>query len=457
MGSTPEGPGSLTKNPGARAAAMFSRTLADFLVEFSIVLHKRAMYPPDHPHLQASTERFVYRLGSVLASRESLAIGVARHQLIVAGVATDPRNALLSDLARRLHRHRIATVRFDRGVTLGEIDDLLAALAADPQQEGGPFGLRPDVGAGWTHLHVQPPELTRLFLQDDDDAPDDLQTPGGALWLGLAHLALIADGGTSDDAYDPLLVARAIDAQPGEAAYYRVILDYLGQINDEMARREGAWEPRVRERVSQLVASLKPETLRRVLAAGGDHADRGRFARTAAKVLSVDAVLDVVEAAAETTGHEISHQLLRLLHKFAHHAEQGPEPSRAEAESALRWNVARLLTEWSLEDPNPGSYTAVLDGMVRQSPEAPKAVEDQLECPPESVVQIALETNCDGARVFAALDGLLTDRGMAAALDLLRGAPTGSQIADALWRHAMPMSRHAPLGRTSGGPRSVAS
>ena len=125
------------------------------------------------------------------------------------------------------------------------------------------------------------------------------------------------------------------------------------------------------QRVSRLVTSLKPETLRRVLQAGADHSERRRFALTASEVLAVDAVIEVVEAAAATTGQTISHQLLRLLHKFAHHAEQGPERVRAEAESMLRRNVAQLITEWDLEDPNPGEYTAVLDGMVRQAPATP--------------------------------------------------------------------------------------
>ena len=452
MSSTQEGPGSLPHNPGARSVAMLSRDLADFLVEFSIVLHKRAMYPLGHPHLQESTERFVNRLESLLTPRDSLAIGVARHQLIVAGVATDPRNALLSDLARRLHRHRIATIRFERGVTLQEIDDLLGALAADPQDEGGPFGLKPNVGAAWTHLRIQPPELSRLFLQDDDDddGPDEAQTPGGALWMGLAHLALTADGGGADDAEDPLLVARAIDAQPDQLAYDRVVLDYLGQINDEMSGRQGAWEPRVRERVSRLVTSLKPETLRRVLEAGADNAERRHFAFTAAEVLSVDAVIEVVEAAAATTGHAISHQLLRLLHKFAQHSEQGPERIRSEAESTLRRNVAQLITEWDLEDPNPGSYTAVLDGMVRRSPTDPTESADRLDCEPETVLRMAIETDCDGPRVHAALDALLAEGRMPAAVELLRGAPTPCRTADVLWSElATPDRLRAELS----GPR----
>lgn len=442
MSMPSEGQASLSQTSGARSVATLSRDLADFLVEFSIVLHKRAMYPLGHPHLQESTERFVNRLEALLAPRDLLAIGVARHQLIVAGVATDPRNALLSDLARRLHRHRIATLRFDRGIALREIDDLLAALAADPQGDEGPFGLRDGAGSGWTHLKVQPPELTRLFLQEDEDdeAPE---TPGGALWLGLAHLALSSDGSPTSTADDPLLVARAIDAQPDQVAYDRVVLDYLGQMADEMSGRQGAWEPRVRERVSRLVTSLKPETLRRVLEAGADHAERRRFAFTASEVLAVDAVIEVVEAAAATTGQTISHQLLRLLHKFAHHAEQGPSQVRAEAESMLRMNVAQLITDWSLEDPNPGEYTAVLDGMVRQSPtDAGMTDTSALECEPTTVLQIALETDCGGPRVYAALESLVSDRRVPVVIAALREAPSSSAAtANALWRQVATPAR----------------
>jgi hypothetical protein len=421
--------------------------LADFLVEFSIVLHKRAMYPVGHPHLQESTARFVSRLESLLTARDSLAIGVARHQLIVAGTATDPRNALLSDLARRLHRHRIATVRFERDVSLPEIEDLLVALASDPDGEGGPFGLRPGAGATWARLRIQPPELNRMFLQDDDPGARP-ETPADALWLGLANLALSSDGVGTEAAEDPLLVARAIDAQPEQTAYDRVVLDYLGQIADEMSGRQGAWEPRVRERVSRLVTSLKPETLRRVLEAGADHAERRRFALTSAEVLAADAVVEVVEAAAATTGQTISHQLLRLLNKFARYAELGPEESRAEAESTLRQNVAQLIDDWSLEDPNPGPYTAALDGMVRQSPATTAAPDqEQLACEPELVLQLAIETNCRGPRVDAALESLIGRRRMSAMVELLRAAPAhATSTADSLWGHlATPARLRAEL------------
>jgi hypothetical protein len=441
----PGGPAAPSSPPGAAtppsaatpsSVATLARDLADFLVEFSIVLHKRAMYPAGHPHLQESAERFVIRLESLLERREWLVIGVARHQLIIGGVATDPRNALLSDLARRLHRQRVASLRFERGVPLQEIEELLRSLSGELGEEAGPLGLRPERSASWHRIQVQAPELGRLLLdQTGASAPEE--APAGTaneLWVSLANLALSADGQGSHEGADPLIVARAIDDQVGQIAYDRVVLDYLGQMAEEMSGRPGAWESRARERVSRLMASLHPDTLRSLLQAGADHAERRRFALTASEVLAVDAVVEVVEAAAVTTGQSISTHLLRLLHKFAHHAERTVGTTRGEAESLLRTNVAQLIANWELEDPNPSEYTAVLEGMVRSAPVERAAEAETADCEPEVVLQIALETGCTGPRVLAAVDRLAregrTDRLMA----LLADAPTADS-ADALWRY----------------------
>ncbi len=427
-----------------RGAGMttLARDLADFLVEFSIVLHKRAMYPYGHPHLQDSAERFVSRLESLLERREALIIGVARHQLIIGGVATDPRNALLSDLARRLHKQRVASLRFQRGVALNEVDELLGALSSDPGAPEGPLGLNPERSERWKRVAIQPPELGRLFLDRGGDT-DGEERPAGAsgeLWLGLANLALSSDGDATAGSDDPLVVARAIDDQAGQVAYDRVVLDYLSNMAEEISGRAGAWEPRARERVSRLVANLHPDTLRSLLQAGSDHAERRRFALTASEVLAVDAVVEVVEAAAETTGQSISSHLLRMLHKFAQHAEQTSGPRRAEAESVLRQNVARLIANWELDDPNPTEYTAVLEGMVRHAAPERAFEAETTACEAESVLQIALETGCLGPRVYAALDRIVAERRFGRTASLLADAPS-KEVADALWSHIATPSR----------------
>ena len=166
--------------PAARSrVATLGRDLSDFLVEFSIVLHKRALYPNGHPHLQDSSVRFVNRLESLLENREELMIGIARHQLIVGGVATDARNALLSDLARRLHRQRIASIRFQRGAALDEIDGFLRNLSGELGEEATPLGLQLERAASWRHIQVQAPELGRLLLDEDGNEVKG-EAPAGA-------------------------------------------------------------------------------------------------------------------------------------------------------------------------------------------------------------------------------------------------------------------------------------
>ena len=202
------------------------------------------MYPLGHPHLQESTERFVNRLSPCSPPATSLAIGVARHQLIVAGVATDPRNALLSDLARRLHRHRIATLRFERGITPRRRSTICWPPWPPTRGDDGPFGLRPGAGSGWTHLNpaarAQP--AVPAGGRGGRGAPE---TPGrralARAWPTWRSPPTAARPTTPTiRCWSP---ARST-AQPEQVAYDRVVLDYLGQIADEMSGRQGAWEPR---------------------------------------------------------------------------------------------------------------------------------------------------------------------------------------------------------------------
>jgi hypothetical protein len=400
--------------PGGRprAVSTLPRELADFLVEFSIVLHKRSMYPPGHPHLADSADRFVRRMTLLLETHESVSLGVARHRLVIDNVTTDANNALLRDLAHRLHRHRIASVHLTRGATLGEIEDLLNALSSDPQRGDGPVGKRLDRLGSWNHIRLRPVGYDRFELRDrgeDDGATSDEETPRDS-WVELAQLALATEStGEKLDA-DPMVVAQAIGRKSGEVAYDRVVLGYLARVADEMSRRRGGAQDQLALRISKLIGALNPETLRRLLEASADGAERRQFVLNASQILAADAVMEVVEAAANVSHQTISHSLLRLLHKLAHHAEAGLPAIRAEADGALRRNVARLIGDWELEDPNPSEYNVILEGMVRRASTEFSLVNLQIGCDPEVLVKMALELDCVGPPVYAALDTLLSCR-----------------------------------------------
>lgn len=444
---------------GKSRRATLSRELADFLVEFSIVLHKRSMYPADHPHLQDSADRFVRRMNLLLDAREAVTLGVARHRLVIENVTTDANNALLRDLAHRLHRHRIASVHLSRGATLGEIDSLLTVLSADPLRGGGPVGKRLDQVGPWEHVRLRPVGYDRFGLQQAEQAigspPDDTVVERDG-WVELAQLALANESGSKRPSTDPLVVAEAIERKSGEVAYDRVVLGYLARLAEEMSGRRGPVEDQLLQRVSKLIEALDPEALRRLLEAGADHAERRKFVLNAAQVLAADAVLEVVEAAAQASHQTISHNLLRLLHKLAHHAEDGPGAIRVQAEGALRTNVAKLVGDWELEDPNPTAYNAILEGMIRRRSAQHSLVDVQVGCDADIILKMALELECVGPAVYTALEELLSRRELLRVAELLKSAP-GTAAAEQLWAYvATPAHLQAELTATPLNPESVA-
>ena len=275
-------------------------------------------------------------------------------------------------------------------------------------------------------------------------------------WVELARLALSTEPGdeAAEDA-DPLVVAQAIGQKAGEVAYDRVVLGYLSKVAEEMSGRRGAGEDQLGQRLSRMIGALDPDTLRRLLETGADLEGRRQFALNASQILAADAVMEVVQAAAKATKQTISHNLLRLLHKLAHHAESGTEEIRAEADHALRHNVARLIGDWKLEDPNPRGYTAILEGMVRSSPDEP-TMSREGGCEPEILITMALEVGCVGPSVYAAAEALLARKELSRLAQLLEDMPHTS-ASEALWRHvATPERLEAELQTTPMDHQAVA-
>ena len=423
----------------AKDGAALPRELADFLVELSIAMHKTAIYPPRHPLLERAVDGVAAKLAGLLRGRPTLSIGVARRQLIIEGVATDPNHPLLRELAQRFHRHHLGALRFNAGVMAGEIADVLATVAAsaDAAQQGTPVGLGPPEGlTRWEHVRLFPLTYEQLQLLEGDEDSGGEGTGGtraAQLWIGLARAALMAETNAAaasgapeaDVPDDPEAVARAIDEHQSDEGYDQVIVGYLLQIAEELnAKKDGATEaPALQARVSRMVASLDPRTLRRLLAMGGDLGQRKRFVSDAAQGMKPNAVIDLVRAAAESSNQTISHSLLRMFNKLAVHSEQNTGGMGLEAESALRDNVQRLIGNWGLDDPNPDQYTAALETMSRATPTAEASDPDAGTLESERVIQMSLETGAIGDMVWQAVDRLVADGRTGELLDLAERAP----------------------------------
>ncbi|MFL5489214.1 MAG: hypothetical protein ACJ8AJ_12115 [Gemmatimonadaceae bacterium] len=426
--------------PSPRTVATLSRELADFLVELSITLNKHAIYPHGHPLLDVAVDGVANRLGMLFVDdRDSLSIGVARRQLIIEGVATDPLNPVLKELAQRLHNHHVGAVKLVRGIGRDELSETLAALAVDPTRSEKPIGQDTErLGGLWQHVRFFPLTYDRLQLIEDDpgEVPSTDQMAAGRatqLWIGLARAALVSDTSNplvkreeqdESTALEPATVARAIDEHQREEAYDQVIVGYLLQIGDELKSAEGPEVAGLQRRVSRLVGSLKESTLERLLEMGGDKAQRRKFLLDASQGITVEAVIDLVKAASAAEGQTVSHSMLRMLSKLAHHPSVGgPRPK---SDPTIRDVMTRLVDDWTLDDPNPEAYRQVLESMSSLKNASAKPASNALptQCEPERMVQIAIEVGAMGPQVRAAMIELCKAGRVELLLDLLERAPS---------------------------------
>lgn len=444
------------------SSAALSKELSDFLIELSIGLHKNAIYPPGHPLLEGATSGIARRVEALLQDRATLSLGVARQQLVIEGVATDENNPVLRDLAQRLHRHHLGAVKFTQGVTAEEIADALATVAVDAGRRAKPLGLEgPEILQQWPHVRLFPLTFEQLQLLDEEpedgaEVADKGEMRGGGgsraaqLWIGLARAALAAEASDEalDDAQstDPVVVAKAIEEHKKDAAYDQVVVGYLLQIAEELKTKGGKEAAALQKRISRLVATLQPQTLARLLEMGGDSRQRKKFVIDAAQGMAVDAVVELVQAAANTSGQNISHSLVRMLSKLAVHADEGTAMTRTNADGALRDQVQQLIAGWQLDDPNPDGYRLALEKMSRAAPVFRQS-DDALPCEPERLLQMGIEIQILGEPVWRSVDTLASRGDLAPLLDVLDAAPEG-WMRDALWRHVATADRlHQQLAR----------
>jgi hypothetical protein len=436
----------MTSPTGGVSSATLSRELSDFLIELSIGLHKNAIYPPGHPLLEGATAGIARRLEALMIKRASLSLGVARQQLIIEGVATDENNPVLRDLAARLHKHHLGAVKFTQGVTPEEVADALATIAVDVGRREKPLGLEPtEVLQKWEHVRLFPLTFEQLqLLEEDEDggaggAGDSMRgdkSRAAQLWIGLARAAVASHIDQDEDSAektDPVLVAKSIDENKKDAAYDQVVVGYLLQIAEELKTKGGKDAAALQKRISKLVATLQPETLNRLLKMGGDQRQRNKFVLDATQGMALDAVVELVQAAASTSGQNISHSLVRMLSKLAVHADEGAPLSRAAADGALRDSVHKMISGWTLEDPNPDGYREALRKMSQATPVF-QTGDDTYPCEPERLLAMGLEIQMLGDPVWRAITAMCAAEDIKPLLGLLDEAPEG-WMRDTLWRY----------------------
>jgi hypothetical protein len=407
------------------------RDQSAFLVQLSIAIHKSATYPPRHPLAAAAVDAALTSLGHLLERGAALSLGVARTQIIIDGEGTDPAHPVLRELAQRLYRCQLGGITFSPGVTADELAGVLRAVTGDAG------ALAANDPAAHPHVRLYPLAFDQLRLADGADGAEALD--GGRLtrlWADLAGSALGLRAETAEGPGNPQALAAAIDTHAAEPAYARAVTRQLLALGRQARQSDGVEERKVSRQLADLLASLKPETLHRLLQLGPDPGQRDQLLVEISRAMPITAVIELVRASADATEQTISHGLLRILAKLAAHAEGGAAGAQAEADDSLREMVRELVDDWGLKDPNPAPYSEMLEGFARPGAgsatarPAPKASE---VAEPLRLVQTALELGVSGPSVVAAVDALVERREIPLVLDLLTQAPAGDPATEAVW------------------------
>ncbi|MGH7703801.1 MAG: hypothetical protein ACREMO_11950, partial [Gemmatimonadales bacterium] len=391
--------------------------------------------------LAASVEAVALRLGTLLRKRDTLSLGVGRNQLLLEGVATDPGNPVLRELAQRLHRHQLGAVKFSEGVAPEEMASLLETFGAESSRGGEPIGLGSEEELQrWPHIRLYPLAFDHLDIVDQPERlPEEDNSRATRLWIGLAEAALhLQPGGdqvgAGGSAMEPGEVARAINDRKRDVTYDKIIVGYLLQLGKELKLSDGAAATVLQQRLSNLLGTLKPDTLRQLLELGGDLGQRQQLIADASHAMPVAAVLELLNAAADASQQTISHSLLRIFTKLATHAESSNQTVRHGADASLRDTVRQLVAGWTLEDPTPLEYTRLLERLSRPPTTAPLP-EGEAESEAPRLVQMSLEIGAYGETVWSAADEMI-ERGQLAELIGLLDRATGVDLTvEAFWFH----------------------
>jgi len=391
------------------------------------------MYPPGHPSQERSASGVSQRVTALLEQRPAISIGFARHQVIIEGVASDPRHPLLRTFAEKFHKQHIGALTFQRDVSAAEIAGMMTLIATESEKSDKPVGLGPaEQLRQWPHIRLHPVTYDQLQLVGDTpDEAEEEREQTGQLWIGLAQAAM-QSGDPAGAEQDPAAIAAAINRHGEARGYDQVIVGYLLQITRELKQDDSAASKPVRERMAQLIGALDGNALRRIVAMGGDVHQRAQFLADATQSLPPDAVIEIARAAGETAGQTISTSLIRMLTKLSAFVEQGPPQMQERADTELREQVQQLVRDWSLEDPNPEEYTSALQQMAQQqNPTVPQRGTHAPE--PLRIVQMAIEVGAVGVPFWRAIDEMVRSNQLGPLLDTLRNA-ADSPVVTAVWK-----------------------
>lgn len=243
-----------------------------------------ALYPPEHPAVRTSVERFARALREA-GGQGPIAFGVTPENLLFEGVPAGKSDGPIAEAAAWLHQRDVLRLAFAADVPLPALQAFLALLSEDPsavRQRGGPakcWG-----GSGHAAIAIEQIDFSKV-LEDREDAParrkDDIwrsivravldrrKSLDEATQARMLEIAgdVLAIGNLAEDVMAPHCTADGSPMLTSQAAAVVAAYRHLVGIVDVMAPERRA---EVLQNLASATVSMDPHVVMQILGATDD-------------------------------------------------------------------------------------------------------------------------------------------------------------------------------------------
>lgn len=265
--------------------------------------------------------------------------------------------------------------------------------------------------------------------------PGNAVGQSGDVAARAANAAVTPTGNGDEDATDgevdslgdtePGEVGGAIERRMSREGYARRVAFVLLRVADQVSQAPAAQRAALGERLRSVLGALSHSSIGNIIKSVGVGADQRRFVSQVIDALPVGAIIEWLETAAQVTGQDLSHHLLRLMAKLSTRAQDAAASSGAE--TAFRDAARDLVAGWTLDDPNPGEHVSLLDEIARF--ETSRVTQSLPDAGAVRIVQIALEVDEFGEDAQDAAQQLLAAGRVSELMQWITEAPGGKAAA----------------------------
>jgi len=367
--------------PAAKDNDVPQDALVGALKSLYLAYQKTTIYPSGHPSIPQALAGAIRGIEEALSDDERLVVGVARDRFLLDTRPLSESTGALRALALLFHDLDVATLEFDRGMVLSELEGFIQELGS--ARRGGCRGpalvdelKKRDLG----HIRVRPIDFDALSFTDGPREDDSLGEQEKALWRDL-NVCLVQTA--SDDAPPPEEIARKIERQiekqegDGIGALGKRLEQASRKIGESDSPKKAADRKRLAKFIGALSRKLRVDLLRVDPAAPGESISRmTELADVVPETDLLEALQDVDRAGARVPG-----QMLTLLNKMMRLPGTRPTLADGLRQSLEKWGLSRTLAQ---DDPadfrnalsevfqrrerdlfNPAPYQSLLDKLSK--------------------------------------------------------------------------------------------